>query len=116
SSGSRTKLLLFFGDSNAFGDGVDQEQTLAYWAGKFAPDYRPYNYALSGYGPVQMLDLIKTRSLGEEVSEHGGFAFYYFIQDHINRTIGASEVSTDPHWGSHFSHYVLNGSGQLVRE
>ena len=114
SPGLRTKLLLFFGDSNAFGDGVTQEQTLAYWAGKFAPDYRPYNYALSGYGPAQMLDLIKTRPLDKEVSERQGFAFYYFIQDHIARVIGSSQVSTD--WGIHFSRYVLNSGGQLVRE
>lgn len=114
SPGSRTNFLLFFGDSNTFGDGLGQKQTLPYYAGRFAPDYRPYNYALSGYGPAQMLDLVKTRALAAEVGEQQGFAFFFFIQDHIARVIGSSQVSTT--WGRHFSHYVLRSDGELVRE
>jgi hypothetical protein len=48
---SRHRFLLFLGDSNTFGEGVTQHETLPLWAGEFAPDYYPYNYAFSGWAP-----------------------------------------------------------------
>ena len=114
SEAERSKFLLFFGDSNTFGDGLEQRQTLPYWAGRLAPGYRPYNYALSGWGPAQMLDLLKTRDIGAEIPQREGYAFFFFIEGHIARVIGSSEIA--PRWGKHFSHYVLDSNGDLIRE
>ncbi len=111
---SRTKFLLFFGDSNTFGDGLEQKQTLPYDAGRLAPGYQPYNYGFSGWGPAQMLDILKTRDIKSEVKPREGYAIFFFIEDHIARVIGGSRVSTE--WGRHLSHYVWHGEGRLVRE
>jgi hypothetical protein len=114
SKDERHEFLLFFGDSNTFGEGVPQHATLPYWAGKFAQDYEPYNYGVPGWGPAQMLDLLKTRDLRREVRQTEGYAFFFFIQHHIARVIGSSDVSAE--WGRHFPHYVLDAEGHLVRE
>jgi hypothetical protein len=114
STKGRSKFLMFFGDSNTFGDGLDQKQTLPYWAGKLAPGYQPYNYALSGWGPTQMLDLLRTRNLAAEVPQKEGYAFFFFIDAHIARVIGSSQISAQ--YGSHFSYYALDGNGKLVRK
>src|SRR5262245_43565551 len=45
---ARSSFFLFFGDSNTFGEGLSQTDTLPYYAGEFATDYRPYNYGVPG--------------------------------------------------------------------
>jgi uncharacterized membrane protein YGL010W len=114
SKGPRPKFILFFGDSYTFGWGLGQRQTLPYYVGELAPDYQPYNYGLSGWGPAQMLDVLKTRDLKHEIKQKEGFAIFYLIDDHVGRVIGANFISAD--WGSHLSHYVLDDKANLVRE
>jgi hypothetical protein len=109
----RTRFALFLVDSNTYGEGLHQDQTMAYHFGQIATDYMPYNYALHGYGPAQALDLVSVRDLAREVTQRDGSVFYYFIPDHIARVIGASSVA--PVWGRRFSYYVLNEAGQPER-
>jgi hypothetical protein len=111
---SRPGFLLFFGDSNTFGEGMRQTETLPYWAGRLAPGYWPYNYAFSGWGPAQMLDLLRTRDLNAQVYQAEGYAVFFFIEEHIARVIGSSQVSGG--WGYDFSHYTMNANGDLIRE
>jgi hypothetical protein len=111
SSEPRPKFLLFFGDSNTFGDGLEQRQTLPYYAGQLARQYQPYNYAFSGWGPAQMLDLLQVRNIPSETSQREGYAIFFFIKDHLGRVIGSSNIP----WGTHFSHYVLSRGGHLER-
>lgn len=110
----RSKFILFFGDSYTFGWGLGQRQTLPYYVGQLAPDYHPYNYGVSGWGPAQMLDLLKMRDLRREVHQKEGFAVFFLMDDHVGRVIGANFISAD--WGSHLSHYVLDGNGGPRRE
>ncbi|HEV3110856.1 MAG TPA: polysaccharide deacetylase family protein [Candidatus Binataceae bacterium] len=109
----RSNFLLFFGDSNTFGEGVNQSETLPYQVAQLAPRYHPYNYALSGYGPAQALDLVKSRNLRMEVAEPQGLALFVFIPPLIDRVRGGSLVSAG--WGRHFSRYEIDGNNQLVR-
>jgi len=109
---SRTSFLLFFGDSNMFGEGLSQTETLPYYAGELATMCRPYNYGVSGYGPVQLLALGRLRRLPGEVPEHDGYAIYFFIPAHVGRVIGSSSVSAG--WGRHFPYYTLNERGEPV--
>ncbi len=109
----RGRFLLFFGDSNTFGEGVNQTETIPYQVGLMAPDYRPYNYAVSGYGPAQALDLIRWRDLPVEITEPSGIAVFIFLPTLIDRVRGASPVSAG--WGMHFSCYQLNANGRLIR-
>jgi hypothetical protein len=109
----RTNFLLFFGDSNTFGEGLNQTETLPYQVALLAPHYHPYNYGVSGYGPAQALDLIKARDLRLEIAEPQGLALFVFLPTLLDRVRGGSLVSTD--WGRHFSRYETDSKGRLVR-
>lgn len=108
----RRSFLLFFGDSNTFGEGLEQTQTLPYHAGLLAPAVRPYNYGVPGYGPAHLLALARTERLGAEVAEGEGHAVFFLIPAHVARVIGSSKVSTG--WGRHFPHYAIGPRGDLV--
>ena len=85
---SRIKYAQFYGCSMTFGEGVQSNETLPYYFGKFDNKYRPYNFAYSGYGPHQMLVRLKMGSPKKIVKESDGIAFYIYINDHVNRVIG----------------------------
>jgi hypothetical protein len=108
----RTAFLLCFGDSNMFGEGLAQTETLPYFAAEAGPAYRPYNYGVSGYGPSNLLALARRGGLRQEVVERAGDAFFLLIPAHVARVIGSSRVSTS--WGRRFPYYVQNGRGELV--
>jgi hypothetical protein len=109
---SHTASLLFFGDSNTFGEGLSQTETLPYYAGGLATGCRPLNYGVSGYGPAQLLALARLDRLQREIPERDGYAVYFFIPDHVGRVIGSSRVSTG--WGRHFPYYDMNEHGDLL--
>jgi hypothetical protein len=105
-------FLLFFGDSNTFGEGLSETETLPYYAGEVAQDYRPYNYGVSGYGPSNLLALARRGGLRQQVAEPEGYAIVFVIPAHVDRVIGSSQMSTS--WGRHFPHFVENARGELV--
>ena len=107
-----TSFLLFFGDSNTFGQGLRQTETLPYYAGELSSGYRPYNYAVPGYGPAQLLGLVNQERLNKEVAERDGYAVFFLIPAHVGRVVGSSQVSTG--WGRHFGHYTLDDRGSFV--
>ena len=108
----RTSFLLFFGDSNTFGEGLAQTQTLPYYAGTLTSRFRPYNYGVSGYGPSHVLALARLQRIGREVGEPDGYAVFFLIPAHIARVVGSSRVSAT--WGRHFPYYELSENGSVV--
>lgn len=114
--GPRSKFLLFFGDSQTFGNGIEDSQTLPFYAGEMAPSFHPYNYAVSGWGPAQTLDLLAVRNLSSEIRERQGYAFFGFIADHLPRVVGSSDIDVRGSWGRHFSCYSLDRDGNLERD
>ena len=104
-SAGADRFLLFFGDSNTFGEGLPQGATMPDEMQRRFPDRVAYNYGVHGYGIAQMLDVIVSRDLAREVGEQRGIAFYYFIPAHMARLVGSSEVS--PTWGRRLSYYRL---------
>jgi len=110
--GARTAFLLFFGDSNVFGEGLSQTETLPYLAGEAAPAYRPYNYGVPGYGPSQAVALAGRGRMREEVEEDGGCAVFLAIPAHVGRVVGSSRVSTS--WGRHFPYLVESAQGEVT--
>ena len=109
---ARSSFVLFFGDSNTFGEGLGQTDTLPYYAGELATDHRPYNYGVPGYGPQHMLELLNVRRIPDEVAEPEGHAVYFFIPAHVARAIGSSKVSTG--WGRHSPYYRLGPDGGVL--
>ncbi|MBA3317797.1 MAG: hypothetical protein H0T50_06855 [Gemmatimonadales bacterium] len=109
----RTSFVLWFGDSNVFGEGVSQTETLPYYTSESAPDYRSYNYGVSGYGPSNVLALARRGGFRGEVTEREGYAVVFLIPAHVARVVGSSTVSTG--WGRHFPYYVEGPRGEVLR-
>jgi hypothetical protein len=111
---SRSKFMLLFGDSFTFGEGVNDDDTLAYHLAQLAPGYRVYNYGFSGYGPQQMLAFLQQPSFPAPISEATGVGIYVFIDGHVERAIGSMYVYNA--WGADMPYYTLNWRGQLERK
>jgi len=109
----RHKFLLFFGDSFTFGEGVQDDETLPYYVAQSAPEYQPYNYGLSGYGPQEMLAKLQSDDLAHEVTETEGIAIYTFIDAHVERAIGSMYIYNA--WGNRMPYYTIDWQGNLVR-
>ena len=109
----RDRFLLFFGCSFTFGDGVNDRETMPYYAGQAAPAYTPYNYAFSGYGPQQMLVRLQSTPIEDEVKEKKGALVYLFIDPHIQRLIGSMYVYNK--WGEDMPFFRMR-DGRLTRE
>jgi len=108
----RSKHALFFGCSIAFGEGLNDDQTLAY---NFQQEgsFNAYNFAYSGYGTNHMLARLNYDDLNNQVAEKDGVALYIFFWDHFYRSIGAMSRYTS--WG-HMAPYYYLDNGQLVRD
>ncbi len=85
---NREKFALFFGDSFVFGVGVNDDETLPYYFGRQAPEYRPYNYGVPGGSVQNMYYKLASEDLTEQVGESSGIAIYWFFGFHTNRVIG----------------------------
>jgi len=109
---SRASFVLFFGDSNTFGEGLSDTETLAHYAGTQAPAFRPYNYGVSGYGPSHLLTLAGLHRLRREIPERDGYAVFFLIPVHVGRAVGSSPVVAT--YGRHFPYYRLDGNGRLL--
>jgi hypothetical protein len=100
--------VVFFGGSFAFGEGLDDDQTLASFVAARTNWSRPIlNFAFVGYGPHQMLrslELGRLHAFGYDTVET---AVYVAIPDHANRAAGESW------WDPTGPRYVLEGSGSV---
>ena len=102
--GPRRGFVAFFGDSNVFGEGLPQTETLPYFTGQVTPAYRVYNYGVPGYGPAQFLALANHGDLRAQIAEQEGYVAFLLIPAHVSRVVGSSRVSVS--WGRHFPYYV----------
>ncbi|HZO09238.1 MAG TPA: hypothetical protein VFC77_07665 [Myxococcota bacterium] len=109
----RDRFLLVFGDSFAFGEGVQDDETLPACVARRAPRYAPYNYAFHGYGPPQLLAKLESGTLRREVDEAQGTLLYVFIGAHVSRAIGSMVVYTG--WAHDAPYYALDAEGMPRR-
>ncbi len=109
-----TRFLLFSGCSFAFGEGVNDEETLAYHLAQLAPKTRTYNYGFAGYGAQQTLALLEGRPLAAEIGQKRGHFIYVFLVFHVGRTIGSPAVFNG--WGAFMPFYTLDSSGKVRRQ
>ncbi|MGI9304390.1 MAG: hypothetical protein ACR2RB_17045 [Gammaproteobacteria bacterium] len=95
--------LLFFGGSFAFGEGLDDDETLPYFVGReLNGEYRISNFGFHGYGPHQMLSAIQTGLVGDVANGCQEIAAVYSaIPAHVARAVGHSS------WDKHGPRYVL---------
>ncbi len=104
--GSKPSIILF-GDSYAFGDGLEDNETLAYFLSGDA-ELNVYNYAFQGYGTQGMLANLEREGFSNEIKMQPVAAIYVYISDHIKRVIG--DMRTFNEWGNDMPYYYLSGS------
>lgn len=115
STPGRTKALVFFGCSYAFGVGCNDEETLPNQVALLARDRRVYNLAYGGYGPHQMLAMMEDPGclafVGESKNTMG---IYVFIRRHVTRVVPCVPLIQRP-WIRIAPCYRLDSSGQPSR-
>jgi hypothetical protein len=111
---AREHFLLFFGDSFAFGQGVNDDETLPFYMAQMAPKYRPYNYGVMGYGPQGMLAKLQEHRIAAEIDAKPGVLIYLMINDHFARAVGSMNVHNA--WGSRMPFYVMDAQDRLLRK
>lgn len=110
---TREKFLIFVGDSNTFGEGLNNNETLPYEVAQLLPDYRVYNYAYRGYGPNNVMALLDSDKFPEEVIEQEGLLVYPFGHYQAGRLIGTLNMLR---WSQgHHPYYDFDKTGRLVR-
>lgn len=86
------RIAAFFGCSMTFGQGVRDEETLPARFCAHAPEWRAFNYGVSGYGPQHMWLQICEKNALEEFSARKGVVVYSFIDHHLDRLAGTPPV------------------------
>lgn len=76
------KHAVFFGDSQAFGEGVNDNETLPFCFQKESK-YRSYNYAFPGHGIDNMLGWLKSDEFKNRFKGKSGEIFYIYRDDSI---------------------------------
>lgn len=104
------KYLLFFGCSVAFGEGVNDNETIPSNFSAVRSDRHVYNYAFRGYGPQHMLALLESRSV--VTTEKTGDLAYIWIDSQMNRLKGSLGICKT--FGRWFPYYYLS-RGKLKR-
>jgi hypothetical protein len=103
----RPHYTMFFGCSFAFGLGLEDNMTLPFQFGELDSTSCPYNYAVGGYGPQNMLALLQYNNINHQIRQKSGRAVYLFIDDHIARAIG--DMRTYNYWAADLPYYRLYG-------
>jgi hypothetical protein len=104
-------LVLFFGCSNTFGEGVEDNETLPSSFAALVPSATVLNYGFCGYGPQQMLAMLEDGRLDAVVHDRDVIAIYMYIDAHVSRAVGSMVVTTT--WGTDMPYYVMAGQNGL---
>lgn len=97
---------LFMGDSNMFGEGVNDDETLpAYFSADLGYKDNVVNLGFHGYGPQQMLRTLETDRLRPLLHGRVKQVIYEGIVDHPWRAAGHDD------WDVYGPSYALSGNG-----
>jgi hypothetical protein len=107
----RHQFIGFLGCSVTFGEGVRDGETMPYYIGRLAKRFQPYNYGWRGGGPAEALRMFEERDVAAKIPQRLGLWVYTFIDDHVERTIGASKVIA---WGPSKPYYEPTADGTFV--
>jgi len=104
---TRKQFALFFGCSFAFGEGVNDAETLPARFAACAPDFMPYNYGYLAYGPQHMYLQVQRPEFQNEIARPKGIAVYTFINDHLRRATGSLRFVAG--WGRNLPDVTIEG-------
>ncbi len=109
--------FIMLGDSRVFGEGLNDNETLAAQLGQKIKNVRFYNYAIPGLFPGEALDrirLIKAAGPGQEIQENKNTLIYFYSPYHIYRSVGA--LNQIAFWGYKKPYYYKNENGEIVQK
>ncbi|MBC7711730.1 MAG: hypothetical protein H7177_00225 [Rhizobacter sp.] len=105
------KHLIIAGDSNTFGIGVKQEETLPVLLSKKMTDYHPYNFGIRGGGPHNTLAMLEFMPWKNLINEPAGIFIYNYYDFLIDRVIGSKDYLD---WmKGNAPYYQLNSSDEV---
>lgn len=105
----RTRHLLFLGCSLAFGEGVEDDETLPANLARLAPDYHVYNLGFHAYSPAALWLRSQYGDLMDHINESEGMAIYLFFDGHVHRVFGAMSVVAT--WGAGLPYLTFDQQG-----
>jgi hypothetical protein len=89
--GDDVPCILFFGGSYTFGEGLENDETLAWRVGiETGGRYRIHNFGYHGYGPHQMLAALELGVVDEVVTCEPRYVVYQGSPFHVPRAAGQS--------------------------
>lgn len=107
---SAEACVLLFGDSNTFGEGVNDNETFAWLlAQQSGGRIAVHNFAVSGWGPHQMLAGLQSGRFARALQCRPTHAVFTFIPEQVARVAGRTS------WDTHGPRYALK-DGKVVRE
>ncbi|MEX2016317.1 MAG: hypothetical protein WD873_06730 [Candidatus Hydrogenedentales bacterium] len=106
------RVLLFFGCSYTFGQGVADRETLPSNVAQRAPEVRVLNYAFMGQGTQHMYTRLLDEWTLQDAKPEATDLVYVFIAPHVARVIGSMRVVTG--WGADFPWFELDNQGGLA--
>lgn len=112
---TKKKHLIVGGDSNSFGHGVGDRDSLPFILGEKNKSYHPYNFAQCGGGPSNTLALLESTPWEKEILEKEGRMIYIFYPEWMsNRVYGGKDfLSFDK---GRTPWYALNKKKELIRK
>jgi hypothetical protein len=106
-----TKHFILSGDSNLFGIGVKDDETLPAKLGEKIPSYDAYNMGFVGMGPSSTLHFFEHYNLKKMIGNQAHGIFLYDFHFHlIDRVIGSKSFMT---WSKKPPRYIYE-KGQLI--
>lgn len=110
----KTQHLIMGGDSNTFGWGLKDEETLPYLLSKKYENYHVYNFGHGGGSASNTLALMGATSWNEQIKEkEGQFVYIFYPQWMTDRVLGTKNFLVWDHGGSPW--YAIE-NGQLIRK
>lgn len=84
--------IITAGDSNTFGEGINEEYLLSVLISKKIPSSRPYNMGIAGAGPNSTLALMEFFPWEKLIKEENGCFIFNYYDFLIERVIGYKNV------------------------
>jgi hypothetical protein len=107
--------LIFMGASTTFGQGVEDDETFASRIAVQAPDFRTFNFGMSGFSPNQYLHMLRLRDVRTSGDfGAGGLVIYTHSGDPVNRVVGTMNWIADDNRGR--SPYFVRSGNDIVEK
>lgn len=110
---ARNNHLILVGDSNTFGWGLNDDETLGHFLAKELKHFRIYNLGRSGTGPNDFLYKLKEKDILKKIPKKNGVMILQFFPYYYPRVRGTGayfhwQGPTDAPW------YELNENSEIV--